>query len=80
MPEGFPDHALYSIAIDGIAGRFHADREAESRMTEGVRTRDHQEQRVGRADPLAMDGVELRLVGEAALPRQAGSSGRGNGA
>jgi len=49
-------------------------------MTEAVRTRDHQEQRVGRADTLAMDGVELRLVGEASLPRQARSGGRGNGA
>jgi hypothetical protein len=49
-------------------------------MTEGIRSRDHQEQRVGGADPLAVDGVELRLVGEAALPRQARSGGRRYGA
>ena len=75
MTERFTDDTLDSITVGRVAGGFHPDREAESRMTQAVWPGNHHEERVGSAQALAMDGVEVRLVGEASLPRQSVRSG-----
>ena len=53
-----------------------ADGEAQACVLEAVRPCNHHEEGVRGADAGAVHGIELRLVGEASLPRQAESCGR----
>ena len=71
VAERFTNQALDAIAVHGVAGRLDADGEAEAGVAQVVGPCDHHEQRIGRTRPCAVHGIELRLVGQAALARQA---------
>ena len=70
LAERLTRDALQAIALHGIARRLDPDGKAEPCSTGGVGTRDDEEQRIGETLALAVDEVELRLVGEPARARE----------
>lgn len=71
VAKGFADETLQSIALHGVPCGLHTDCEPEAGLSRVVGKRDHQEQRIGGTLALAVDGVELRLVGQSARTREA---------
>jgi hypothetical protein len=71
VTERFAREALDAVALDGVARSLDADGEAEPGLACIVGSGDHEEQRIGRSLALPVNGVELRLVGQAARARKA---------
>jgi len=71
LAERFAGQALESVALDGVASGLDAHGQTEPRLARFVGTSDHEEQRIGRSLTLPVNGVELRLVGQAARAREA---------
>jgi hypothetical protein len=61
LAEVLPDSALDPIAHDGPAGDTNANGEAEPWMVQTVQSGTHEKERVGRTQPRALHGIELRL-------------------
>ncbi len=71
MTERFAREALDAVALDGVARGLDADGEAKPGLSCVVGSGNHEEQRIGRSLALPVNGVELRLVGQAARARKA---------
>jgi hypothetical protein len=68
--EPLAQQSLETVARDGATGGAHADRQAEPRMTQRILTRDHEEIRIAGTPALAIEGVELALLGESPAARK----------
>jgi hypothetical protein len=63
--EMFAHEPLQTIAAHGVASGLDADREPKARVTQVIRARNEQEQRIGVTLTTRVNDVELGLVGEA---------------
>jgi hypothetical protein len=70
QPEGFAHDAADAVALDGIAGRAHGNRHAESRAMLVVAACCHREESVAKTPPARVRSVELRLASQSLVRRK----------